>query len=246
MMVKTVVIGSATILLALATIVHSGTPFGSDDAGFLPPDAPKGPITKCENGATKAVSRLAASVIKCHISRAKLKIADDPGEENCEATAIGKFEAKTKTTGCTSCVNLTTIGPQTASVIDNVNNSSLYCASGVPFGSDDSGSLPPDAPKGPITKCEDRIAMAASQLAAKITRCHVSRATGKIPDDAGEESCEGTAITKFTSKTKTVGCDPCTNLPLVGAVTEGLIDGLDSLTYCASPSGAFLDGPVNF
>jgi hypothetical protein len=246
MIAKTVVVGLAAMLLASAGVAYSGTPFGAEDAGFIPPDAPKGPITKCENGVTNAVSKLAASIVKCHVGRASGKIADDAGEESCEGAAITKFDAKTKTKGCTACINLTTIAFQTESDIDNVNNSSLYCALGPPFGADDTGSLPPDAPKGPITKCENNVAKATIKLAGAISGCHVKRAIGKIADDAGEESCEAAAIAKFTSKTKTAGCDPCTNLVLLGAMTEGLIDGVDSLTYCASPSGAFLDGTVDF
>src|SRR5262249_47314719 len=155
------------------------TPFGGDDPGFLPPDSPKGAITKCENGVTKATTKLAATVLRCHMSRATGKIADDTGEESCEAAAIAKFQSKTKVKGCTSCVDLTIIGPQVASDIDNVNNSPLYCAGTAPFGSDDVGFLPPDAPKGPITKCENKVAAAASKLATAITGCHLKRATGK-------------------------------------------------------------------
>jgi len=41
-------------------------------------------------------------------------------------------------------------------------------------------------------------------------------------------------------KTKTPGCDPCTDLAALGAFAEELVDSENSGIYCASPSGAFL------
>jgi hypothetical protein len=49
----------------------SGTPFGGDDTGFLPP--PKSTSAKCEAGAAKAEGKLIACIQKCHASRASGK-----------------------------------------------------------------------------------------------------------------------------------------------------------------------------
>jgi hypothetical protein len=64
--------------------------------------------------------------------------------------------------------------------------------------------------------------------------------SGKLADDSAEEACEATAKTAFSTKTKMVGCDPCVNLATLSVLAEAGADG--SAAYCASPSGAFLDG----
>jgi len=111
--------------------------------------------------------------------------------------------------------------------------SQAITASAVPFGSDDIGALPPDAPRGPITKCENRVAKGAGILAAQLVRCHRARAAGKLSSEAAEEACEKAAITTFTARTKTLGCDPCTDLSRVAAAVEGAIEGTSQQLYCA-------------
>jgi len=111
-------------------------PFGGDDTGFIPPDAPKGPITKCEAGAAKAESKLIACIFKCHANRVKGKFADDTAEDSCEKTLAGKscaakFAASiAKLKGCPPCINGTTMA-SLAGVVETFidsNNAAVYCA----------------------------------------------------------------------------------------------------------------------
>src|SRR5262249_37571022 len=133
----------------------------------------------------------------------------------------------------------------------------IYCTSaGSAFLGDDTGKIPTDAPKGPISRCENKVAKAVGKLAAGIIKCHAARVSGKLADDSAEDTCEGTAITKFGA-TSTTGCDSCTTtqsasttapahptatgLQGLGNFIACVLDGNASLVYCGSPSVAFLD-----
>jgi hypothetical protein len=100
-----------------------------------------------------------------------------------------------------------------------------------PFGGDDTGTIPSDTPKGPITKCENAAGKAAGKFFAAILKCHASRATGKLVDEAGEETCEGTAKTKFLA-TKLVGCPACINVNSLATSVENLADSHNDQIYC--------------
>jgi hypothetical protein len=112
----------------------SGTPFGGDDTGDVPPA--KSASAKCEAGAAKAEGKLIACIDKCHASRASGKLADDTAEDSREKTLVGKSCAAkftlaiSKLKGCPSCINGTTmanLAGMTESLVD-VNNAAVYCA----------------------------------------------------------------------------------------------------------------------
>ena len=112
-------------------------------------------------------------------------------------------------------------------------------AANPPFGGDDSGFDPPA--KSALEKCENRVSKAASKLVDRLIKCHSERAVGKTTDDAGEDACEDAAITKFTTKTNTAGCDPCVSLAGLATLVETQADLGNVIAYCQSPSGAFLE-----
>jgi hypothetical protein len=227
---RIVALSSGVALAASIAVAIAGTPFGGDDTGTIPSDAPKGPITKCENGVGKAVGKLVGALGKCTASRASGKLADDSAEDACEEAALTKFNA-TNSAGCGVCTNITATGAAVAALTD-ANNNQVYCtATGTPFGGDDTGNVPSDAPAGPITKCENGVNKAVGKLAASLLKCHASRANGKLTDDTAEDSCEATALTKFGA-TKTAGCDQCTNLATLGSTVASRVDGTNSLVYC--------------
>src|SRR5436190_1224834 len=60
-----------------------------------------------------------------------------------------------------------------------------------------------------------------------------SRHVQRTSREAGEETCEKAAITAFTARTKTLGCDPCTDLSRVAAAVERAIEGTSQQLYCA-------------
>jgi hypothetical protein len=204
-------------------------PFGGDDTGFVPPA--KSALLKCESRVAKGVGKLIAGFAKCHAGRAGGKTTTESGEDGCEQAAIGTFTGKTKTAGCGACTHLSSIATAVEGFVD-ADNAKIYCAAGTPFGGDDTGNVPADAPKGAVTKCENRIGKGAAKLAAAILKCHVRRAGGKTTTDAAEDACEQAAIGKFTSKTKITGCDPCTNLGDVATSLERRLDESNGLVYC--------------
>jgi hypothetical protein len=132
-----------------------------------------------------------------------------------------------------------------------MNNGKIYCASGLPFGGDDTGNA---AGNSLIWNCENRIAKSVAKLMGSIIKCHCGRAIGKLADDSAEDACESPAITKFLAA-KTTGCDACTTSQSISGCGGPCGTGLQGLAnfveytfdqsagrvYCQSPSGAFLD-----
>jgi hypothetical protein len=128
--------------------------------------------------------------------------------------------------------------------LTDANNNQLYCtATGTPFGGDDTGNIPSDAPKGPVTKCENTVGKSVGKLVAALLKCHAASASGKFTSDAAEDTCESTALTKFGA-TKTAGCDPCTNLAALGSTVASRVDGTNSLIYCDQLTCPWTGPPV--
>lgn len=250
----TIVAVSAGAVLA-AGVALAGTPFGGDDTGTIPDPTHKATL-KCEETIGKAVGKAVGCIGKCTASRSSGKFTDDTTEDNCEKNLAGKSclekftaavtKAQTKdTSGLCNCVN----GPAVASVIefdlDSMNNT-VYCdtTSGTPFGGDDTGDLPP--PKSAIAKCEDTVNKLVGKAVACVIKCHASRASGKLTDDTAEDACETSnagksCLEKFTASVgKLTGCPSCINAASLANTIETTLDTSNSLTYCASPSGAFL------
>ena len=128
---------------------------------------------------------------------------------------------------------------------------------GTPFGGDDTGFLPPGGSKGAVGKCEAAISKAASSAVACIFKCHDSRASGKLANDAAEDACENandgkSCLAKYFKSTTTAlgkgGCPACaaTNVPTIASTAEAVLDATVGLSYCASPSGAFIDGGMTY
>src|SRR5436309_11308622 len=75
-------VGGLAVALAAGTAVAQ-TPFGGDDAGFIPPNKD---IAKCENSVAKNVGKAAACILSCHKKRANGVLADETAEDECETT----------------------------------------------------------------------------------------------------------------------------------------------------------------
>src|ERR1051325_3437059 len=136
-----------TILLATALsagLARAATPFGGDDTGFVPPDKA---TLACENSVAKAASKYGACVVKCHISRAGGKLADDAAEDACETAnggkgcgdkfgaAIAKIAAKCP--GSCAPANGASLRSFVENVFDGVNGGPYCDSTGTPFGGDD-------------------------------------------------------------------------------------------------------------
>ena len=155
------------------------------------------------------------------------------------------------TSGACNCINASTVFGIVEADLDSMNNL-VYCnsTSGIPFGGDDTRFIP--AVKSDTAKCETSVGKAVSKAIACIIKCHARRASGKLADDAAEDACEKNSagksclekltasVTKAQSKDTSAGCS-CINGTSLASTIESTLDGSNGLTYCASPSGAFLD-----
>jgi hypothetical protein len=163
---------------------------------------------------------------------------------------VTKAKAGDTSGGC-NCVNGGAVANIIESVLDGMNNT-VYCdsTSGTPFGGDDTGFIP--VPKSPTAACEASVAKAVSKAVGCVIKCHASRASGKLADDTAEDACEKnnagkSCLEKFTAsvtkaQTKdTSGLCNCINGTTLAGTIETTLDAGNSLTYCASPSGAFLN-----
>jgi hypothetical protein len=256
---RIVALGAGLVLATGVAVAVAGTPFGGDDFGTIPSNKD---TLKCEQSIDKAVGKAVGCIGKCTASEASGKLANDAAEDMCEKNNAGKSclekfaasvtKAKTKdTSGGCNCVNGSAISGIVESVLDGMNNT-VYCdsTSGTPFGGDDTGFIP--VAKSATAKCEASVAKAVSKAVACVIKCHASRASGKLADDTAEDACEKnnagkSCLEKFTaSVTKAQagdtsgGCNCVSGTGLAGTI-ESQLDINSALTYCASPSGAFLN-----
>jgi len=245
---------SAGILLTATVVANAGQPFYGDATGFIPPTVP---TRKCEATIGKAAGKAAACIGKCTAARADGKLADDTAEDACEKNNAGKSclelfaAAATKAqekdsgpSGC-GCVNISNLSTIIEADLDSMN-SAVYCdtTSGTPFGGDDTGDIP--VAGSPVAMCEDTVNKLVGKAIACVIKCHAAQASRKL-DQYTEDTCEkfnaGKAcFDKFQAGVaKLTGCPPCINATTLFGTIETTLDAGNGLTYCASPSGAFVE-----
>jgi hypothetical protein len=128
---------------------------------------------------------------------------------------------------------------------------------GTPFGGEDTGFLPPDSPTGPIAKCELAIAKNVEHFIKCVMKCHQDRALGRLTSDdqedmnceAGPRSCEvkyENARARFDPKCSSGADCAVGNEDNIVALVETQLDANNGAIYCASASGAFIDGAIGF
>jgi hypothetical protein len=113
-----------------------------------------------------------------------------------------------------------------------------------PFGSDDSGCVPPDKKTG---SCEEKIAgNVATKLVLGIAKCHMKQVSDAFKAAAkgttssfDEESCEDTAVSKFVNVSSTADC-PCVDTATIASSARGILDANNNLVYC-DPAGSPID-----
>lgn len=229
--------------LVMAGVALAGTPFGGDDTGFIPPDAT---TLKCESTVAKNLSKLGLAISICHFKAADAGVkAKTFDEEACEAAARGKYDqANAKLTGCPSCLDTAALGNNAESQLDQLLNGAVYCdnTSGKPLADgDDSGFVPANAA---AEKCQNAVTKQIPKLAGTVTKCHGKFAKLAMKNVSfDEEGCENAAAAKFDAFTaKLTNCPACLSggFPFGQAIVTGA-DLANGGTYCASPSGAFLE-----
>jgi hypothetical protein len=199
-------------------------------------------VTRCELKVATLTTNLQKSIVQCHRARAGGRLVDDVEEEACESAALAKLDDKAaKLKGCVSCTaaNLSAIKTGLTSFLDTVNGQ-IYCAGTVPLGGDDSGFVPPDST---LASCEDRLARATAVLLTDIGKCRQKMVKFAFDDDPAAKACEAKADAKLDKIGSTLaGCPPCADLAALKTAAHDYLDPENGLVYCASPSGAFVDG----
>lgn len=212
---KLAILGAVALSVCLASsAVHAapGGPFGGSETGCIPSD--KAAIA-CGKTLTGAYAKLAASVIKCHLSQVKAAYkagasspAFDSAEEACTAVAKTKFDASLVKAGASCAAGVMAVAESRRDTfLDDASNISsldslngvLFCdgTSGLPIADagggdqDEAGSIPASAGN---YKCEVGFAKAFSKLFASIYKCHGKAALAGFaskPFDAA--ACDDTA-----------------------------------------------------
>lgn len=125
-------------------------------------------------------------------------------------------------------------------------NALAYCGDGVPWGGEDAGDLPWDAPKGSTAKCANKIEVSVFAKALEGTgKCHAQRADGILADSDKESQCEFDA---FYVKTGSVfnGCDPCIyesgHRADIANYVRASSDDVNGAIYCEAPTACGFAG----
>ena len=209
---------------------------GGGITGAAPPNKDS---AQCEGKVAKAGARTIVKLTGCHVKAAKAVAKGKTfDEESCEQSILGAFGATTSGPGCPSCLsNLK------GSVVEQFVDQTAFvkfCGGTAALGdSDDNGTVPADAK---AVKCETKVAIASGIHAAAITNCNAALAKqlfkGKTFDTA---RCEAKATSRLMA-TKTTDCPSCIRLEAIDSFQKFLLHANAGLVFCASPSGAFIDG----
>ena len=115
------------------------------------------------------------------------------------------------------------------------------------------GFIPPDAPSGPIGRCERRVAKNAGKLAVCLIQCKDKSASlqTKAISPIALQTCQDNCTAAFTEANgKLRGCVPCIDQAAIARRFQAFLGKRNGDFFCAndggSPSGAFLDGPAPY
>lgn len=92
-------------------------------------------------------------------------------------------------------------------------------------------------------KAEQKASAAGSKLASDTAKCYskgAKNASKGKPD--GVVACAATALSKYNTTIGGLALPSCSNAVANGVTIQALVQGFQAGTYCASPSGAFVDG----
>jgi len=230
-------IGVAILVAATVGAVHFDE-FG----GVVPKDKKAG---ACEKKAALQVAKTVKSLTVCHMKRALGKLSE-ADEETCEKTATDAFDSHVH--GCTAAPCLDKLMGATISFITDGQSGRVYCSGTTPFGDDKGDGFTAKVPADKKTaKCENKVTMKAAKLTAAVIGCHLKAAKAaknSTTDINTDEDCEDAAKSAFKSSAKTTDCS-CIDLDAIATAIVNLNDLAVERLACASPSGAFVDGPFD-
>ena len=215
----------ATLVLSASAAV-AGTPFGGDDYGFFPPSRT---VAKCEQTVGAGLAKAVLHLTQCR-DRAQANPGFDYGY--CLARTYTKLQI-IDTTNCGLCTKDLFLGSRLETEVARIVDGWRLV------------SCTPDDWTSPPTPaqllCAKNVGDAVATLFGAITKCHAKRARRQLADDGAEDACESHARARFMP-TSTDGCPPCLDLAAVAGFVEAYAGGDNGFVYCASPSGAFLNG----
>ena len=244
------------MLLVGATAASAGTPLDPTGVvtGFVPPVRN---FAKCERWTSKRAALASMCIMGCHkkaVALAYRSLAFD--EEACEADCQGKYQQHVdvlKPGDCPPCLDephRTALYPIYENMAEQISGLT-YCDAGTPFGSDDVGNVPTLVN---VLKCEQQVNLNAIKVVKCIKlKCHRKLADSLANRDASfnEPDCRrddtlNSCLAHYQqSNQQLIGCPACLDQPAelqaVFDQLEGELDSTNGLTYCASPSGAFVD-----
>jgi len=244
------------LLLAGATAASAGTPLDptGEVTGFVPPVRN---FAKCERFTNKRAALATICIMQCHkkaVALAYRSLAFD--EEACESTCHDKYQQNVdllKPGSCPPCLDSqhrTDLYPIYENMAEQIAGLT-YCDAGTPIGSDDPGNVPT---LDNVLKCEQQVNLNAAKVIKCIKLvCHRKLADSLANRDQSfnEPDCRRNDAIKSClahyqlANQKLVGCPACLDEPAelqaVFDQLEGELDDDNGLTYCASPSGAFVD-----
>jgi hypothetical protein len=228
---------TALSIIALGGSARAATPFGGDDAGFIPPDRN---TLRYESTVGRNLANFQRCVLKCHGNRAHGRLTSDTSEAGCEEGCESRFDlahnrlvVPAPAATCLGPSNRTTVRSVWESILDG-NSGTIYCAGTTPVGGDDSGFIAPDAA---TFRCESGFGRNAGTLLLCVSLCHAKRAGQRLGDDTAEDSCESSCMTKYnTANGHLRGCPPCVNPSTTasfGSLLTTQSDSNNGLVYCA-------------
>lgn len=244
------------LLLAGATAASAGTPLDptGEVTGFVPPVRN---FAKCERWISKRATLAAMCIMGCHkkaVALAYRSLAFD--EESCESDCQDKFQQHVdvlKPGQCPPCLDeahRTALYPIFEGMAEQIAGLA-YCDAGTPIGSDDFGNVPT---LDNVLKCEQQVNLNAIKVVKCISLvCHRKLADSLAnrdhsfnePDCRRDDAVKSCLAHYQLANQKLIGCPACLDEPAelqaVFDQLEGTLDDNNGLSYCSSPSGAFVD-----
>ena len=219
----------------------------------MPPDKA---TLKCENRVDRLFGRQASGLAGCtvrHLTKLfKRKVTDDSAEEACESAVNGRTRAKLGvlvdrricTHPCTDRAHFDQ-GIDLVSRTIEAFSGLVACEGSRPWpGSDDANAKIPSTKA--ILKCELGVGRAALKLSAAHDECQIKQATSRFANTEppfDEDACHTAAENNYDGAVgKLRGCPSCLDPAAVKPLIRMFGDGDNGGIYCASTSGAFLEG----
>jgi len=239
----------AGLAVAIGYGTVGATPWPGDDTGETSTDKVK---VKCEVKASKNTGKLVAAILKCQTKLVDNAFKQKPAldEQGCENAAETKFTTKSPNADCPCFTPGGVIA--IAEPVINANTGLTYCdPAGSPIAAlpdngaaEITGNVPSTKD---ILKYEDKVGKNIGKLVGAYLKCHqtfasnVQKGTTANNDDTAEEACEVAAVGAFnTAVGALTGGQGCEDIAGVVSLTEAQLEGGNFLTFCESPSGAFV------